>query len=154
MDTRRIREEIIGAFAEDLIQGLQEELQRSGLLATGELYQSFDFEVIRTGLEISFNEYGIYMDQGVPAGRVRPGRDYIRGMMEWARRRGIPQDVVWAIRNEHLKRGIPLDKSKLGWIERGLNAAMEDAAGKLMKAFMVRIITPTLKKSAEALQRD
>lgn len=125
-------------LAEILEAMLMAALLSRGLKASGDLINSVEVKVKEfvssIVIEGEFNFYGAIMDAGVPANRVpfNPGSGaktslYLAGLQRWIRIKGFAQGVkqvlgiAFAIANKHKKVGIPVDKSKVGWMTQTLD---------------------------------
>lgn len=144
-----ILQEVYQRIGPVLVEELQAEAVASGLEASGDLVRTIEWERVAEALFIELNAYGIYMDAGVPPGRVKPGRAYIEGLKRWLQIKGIPEEAAWAIATVHQRRGIPVDKSKLGWIDRGVSNAVQ----KALSAIEGGLLAAWTRSSAELAER-
>lgn len=103
----------IEALGEHLLKESAERYNIQGHNYTGSLIDKARIEVkerlgtFEVNLVIAL--YGIFLDKGVSANRVRPGRAYIEAMIQYAKRKGIedPKGFAFAVRAKHLREGIP-----------------------------------------------
>ena len=108
-------------LADFIIKVLAMELRAQGHNATGALIASLTARLEQKSEQtqiVGFMlRYGLAVDSGVSAGRVRPGRAYIDAITRWLRAKGVSggekelKSIAFAIRNAHLKRGIPTSNS-------------------------------------------
>lgn len=126
-------------IARFLKEALIKELVKQGHVVTGELLDSIEVKVdqrISKDLSItgSFFDYGIPLDTGVPAENIpfNPGSGagkslYIEGLTRWVQLKGFESDakdalgIAFAIAHTHKRLGMPVDKSKIGWMTKTLN---------------------------------
>lgn len=87
-------------WAEQFIAGRRNYLRSRGIKATDELVQSLEYEVsnvleeaVMTRIEISFEEYGRYIDLKALK-TADGGGDYIEGLKGWIRAKGLESPMV------------------------------------------------------------
>jgi hypothetical protein len=107
-----------------LVTALAATLQQQGHQHTGRLIRSLVHELSAAAdvlqLQLYFEQYGVYVDQGVSAGRIpytagsgRKSSRYIRALMLWATQRGMvtsqrqAKQMAFAIAQSHKKHGMP-----------------------------------------------
>lgn len=117
-----------------LLRDLGLMLIRKKRRASGKLINTMTAEVTRSVngwlLEIKMLPYWKVVNDGVPASKVPFGDStgkktskYIRGLMNWLKVKGIASSVphiksiAFAIAKTHKKKGIPVDKNKLGFVD-------------------------------------
>jgi hypothetical protein len=118
--------EEIGLLMTQLKLEIRKELRDQGHVLTGQLEQSIDYEVIQTGGKLVFamllEDYGVYIDTGVPADRIPYSRGsgagtskYIEGLRRYWRLRGLSDKEAtrasFATANKHKREGMPTKNS-------------------------------------------
>jgi len=108
-------------LADFIVKALANELRAQGHNATGALIGSLTTRLQQKAEQtqiIGFMlRYGLALDSGVSAGRVRPGTAYIDAITRWLRAKGVTggeqdlKSIAFAIRNAHLTQGIPTSNS-------------------------------------------
>lgn len=115
----------IGRF---ILDKLREELINQGHEATGRLISELRYKIEKSGdtmtLNIYMDKYGIFVNNGVTAGRIPYNRGsgakssaYINALIGWITQKGLEsgdrdiKSFAFAIANKHKKEGMPTNAS-------------------------------------------
>lgn len=84
----------LNELGRQIVLSMQNTLQQKGINATGNLSRSIKYQVVGSGddlqLQISFDEYGDYIDSGRKgATRGGPRQSWAEKIIPWARAKGI-----------------------------------------------------------------
>ena len=122
---------------EEIKKGLQKELQQQGHRLTGALENSLQYEVRTEGNQViavmTANDYGVYVEFGVPASRIPYGGNrrggsgggkskYIQGLVRFFELRGVhgleALSAAFATARKHKREGMPT-RSSYAFSENG-----------------------------------
>lgn len=121
--------------------------KQNGFVDTGKLVNSLEGEVIkvlggydlvgRFALEVP---YWAYMNKGVEPQNVKISKGYIDALTEWVKRKQNLQGAearsrAWAIAQTHKKKGIPVMKSRLGSLDKGLSNSLKKIESMLNNGY-------------------
>ena len=134
---------LLERLAEVLKKEMQNQLRIANHIMTGSLIESIESRILSTiegrKIEIWIEQYGIALDQGVPADRIpftepsgRGGRSkYIEGLQRFAQLKlGVSDNreslsIAFAIARKHKKVGMPV-KGPTKFIEKTLDATEDE----------------------------
>jgi hypothetical protein len=135
--------DLLERLAEVLKKEMQNQLRIANHIMTGSLIESIESRILSTiegrKIEIWIEQYGIALDQGVPADRIpftepsgRGGRSkYIEGLHRFAQLKlGVSDNreslsIAFAIARKHKKTGMPV-KGPTKFIEKTLDATEDE----------------------------
>jgi len=108
---------------EGLISDFQDELRQQGHVLTGSLVNSMELRIVEGKDQvigtISFQDYGAFVERGVPAPRIPFSRSsgrggtskYIQGLIRFFQIKGLPGNeairAAFATANKHKREGMP-----------------------------------------------
>ena len=97
---------LIENFGQNVITDMQDELSKNGSLATGNLYQSINYNYQSSIENILVNfiseDYATFVEQGRQAGTYPP----ISKIMQWCEVKGLPDKAAFPIAKNIFKFGI------------------------------------------------
>lgn len=140
---------------EGLISEFQDELKNQGHVLTGRLYNSMEFKISASENEIIgtifFEDYGTFVETGVPANRIpfsgtsgRGGTSkYIQGLIRFFQLRGVAGAeairAAFATAQKHKREGMPTRASsrfsKTGERTGFINRRLQSAEPRILAAF-------------------
>jgi len=168
-----LKDDILRRFAqtlEALADRGRKRLAEQGHVATGKLLRSIEAQITSDDIDrlvgsIYAEDYGLIVDQGVPAGRVpfNPGSGarsskYIEALLDWIDviKPGLVdrerRSFAFAIANAHKREGIPTaassrfskDGTRLNWIESSFADQEEEIEKELQ---LQRLISISFERS-------
>ena len=104
----------LDVFGKEYIEELGKELKSAGKDASGNLINSLDSKVLKTGfgttytLKILSEDYLIYVDEGRRAGSTPPPVKGEKGkpLRDWVKLKGMEEGAVWGVSKSIGKNGI------------------------------------------------
>lgn len=160
--------ELLNNLAEVLKEEMRQQLKIANHIMTGDLVSSIESRILSTiegrKIEIWLNDYGIALDQGVPADRIpftepsgRGGRSkYIEGLQRFAQLKlGVTDNrkslgIAFAIARKHKKVGMPV-KGPTQFIQKTLDAT-EDEITRFAEEWAEAIFEAQIEKIIENIR--
>lgn len=130
----------IEALGKHLLEEAARRYNIQGHNYTGSLIDKAEVKLKKTlgnfDLNLVIALYGIFLDKGVKAQNVCPSRAYIEAMIQYGKRKGVedPKGFAFAVRNKHLREGIPTAASarfskngrRKGWLTDTINELLKE----------------------------
>lgn len=130
----------IEALGKHLLKEAAERYNVQGHNYTGSLINKAEVKLKKTlqsfDVSLVIALYGIFLDKGVKANKVRLGRAYIEAMIQYGKRKGVedPKGFAFAVRAKHLREGIPTAASarfskngkRKGWLTDTINELLKE----------------------------
>lgn len=152
-------------LGEFLVEELAMELVAQGHRATGKLVGSIDYAVRELvngiSLEISYLEYGRFMNDGVPASRIPFGKKtgaktskYIQGLIDWINQKQLARGIsalglAIGIARKHKQEGMPT-KGSYAFSTNGRRVGFQNHVLMKQEAKINSIVQDGLSKTVEA----
>jgi hypothetical protein len=131
-------ESVLRMASAALREAIRETVQSSGIELTGRIWREIDERIEMDGTAMvlvgTLVDYARHVEYGVPAEKIpyTPGARtgatrslYIEALIRYAELRGMddPKRAAFAIATKHSKVGMPIDKQKLGFLDKSIKKA-------------------------------